>query len=115
MLVPWRGRVEPFISLPGRAVLPPLPEITNVHLEWVNYTSSNCPAAVLTEQALEDMLVTLQTAGQAWAIVPRRLTVSPQVKKLIDTDPVIRRAAEMAIRGEYLPEELGLYDQTWRS
>jgi hypothetical protein len=48
------------------------------------------------------------------AIMPRQLIVSPQIKKLIDTDPVIRRAAEMALNGEYLPEELGLYDTTRR-
>jgi hypothetical protein len=101
VLVPWRGQVEPIISLPPR----------HICSAWCNMH----PAA-LTQQSLEEMLASIQRSQlRSLAIMPRQLIVSPRVKQLIDTDPVIRRAAEMALRGEYLPEELGLDDQTRRS
>ena len=31
------------------------------------------------------------------ALVPPRLIVSPQIKHLIDTDPIVRQAAEIAL------------------
>jgi hypothetical protein len=115
VLVPWRGTVEPVISLPPRSKLFVWPNGT--YWNTTNSNFSNAAAASLTQESLEEMLVNLKKAGE-WSrltIVPRQLIVSPKIKKLIDTDPVIRRAAEMALNGEYLPEELGLYDTTRRS
>lgn len=100
VLVPWRGLREPLISLPPRRHYCWLwPNGTYWHTTNSNF--SNEAVASLNQQSLEEMLVNIRKSveGSRLTIVPRQLIVSPQVKQLIDTDPVVRRAAEMALRG----------------
>lgn len=90
-LVPWRGTVEPVVILPPRATY------TGMQATGWQFTNLSRPFC-LTQESLEDMLddVSRSIRGPI-VLVPSRLIISPQVKRLIDTDPIVRRAAELVL------------------
>jgi|ERR1700761_12583 len=97
-LVPWRGVIEPFISLPPRrdfsryfagldAWFPPGP-----------FSNRLATPVDLTEASLTEFLGKIHRSMlMSAALVTPQWIVSPQVKHLIDTDPVIRHAAELTL------------------
>jgi len=83
-LVPWRGLIEPLISLPLR------PNRPNRYNEiWVTSVD-------LTEASLEEMLRQVSKSLQVVSVRPTQLIVRPEVRHLIDTDPYVRLAARLA-------------------
>jgi hypothetical protein len=107
VLVPWRGTVEPVIFLPPRAKIP-MGDFNTAILRYKAYENfSNVAGPPLTEKSLEEMLETIRLNYRPpYHIEHPRLIFSPEIKHLIDTDPVINRAARMALNDEYLPEEV---------
>lgn len=87
-LVPWRGLSEPTIFLPPRSRV----------FTWPggHYWCNLHPAA-LTQGSLESLLQQIRDSVKYVSIQPAKLIVSPQIKRLIDTDPVVRHAAELAL------------------
>ena len=80
-LVPWRGLIAPLIVLPTRHVCSPWCNLHPVPLDFSE----------------ESLRATWQKINNGpWVLRPTQLIVSPQVKHLIDTDPVIREAARLA-------------------
>jgi hypothetical protein len=97
-LVPWRGNVEPLISLPPRTDLSRYFAGPDTWFPLWNFSNSLSPESYITQQSLEEMLETIWTnTAKRMNLRPTQLIVSPQVKHLIDTDPVVHRTAEMAL------------------
>jgi hypothetical protein len=93
-LVPWRGLIEPLISLPPRPKVWVWPNGT-YYAESGTFSNRLYPEAEITQASLERMLEQLRHLPVV-AIRPTQLIVSPQIKHLIDTDPNVRLAARLA-------------------
>ena len=92
-LVPWRGNVEPLISLPPRSSL-----LYGLGAPTWDFSNRLTPSSVLSARMVEEMLTDIRKSiYHPVALVPPRLIVSPQIKHLIDTDPIVRQAAEIAL------------------
>lgn len=92
-LVPWRGSIEPRIFLPAYE--------EDVYLYGLGsggtFTNHLGAQATLTQESLEEMLARIRQYTHSVVLYPTQMIVSPQVKHLIDTDPVIRHAAELVL------------------
>lgn len=99
VLVPWRGLSAPLI------LLPPPPRVDLSHYfkgpYWFPpdpFSNRLSASSVLYENAVEELLTSLDKSMRAsLGLMPPQLIVSPRVKQLIDTDPVVRRAAEITL------------------
>lgn len=102
-LVPWRGSIEPLISLPPRSrneLWFYQKYFTSPYAWYIktdSFSNRSVSESVLTQESLEAMLIRMRLYTHRVVVCPTQLIVSPQIKHLIDTDPVIRHAAEMAL------------------
>jgi hypothetical protein len=94
-LVPWRGLIEPLISLPPRSKVFFWPN-GSYYCESGTFSNQLTANATLTQESLEEMLNRMRIYMHRVALYPTQLIVSPQVKHLIDTDPNVRLAARLA-------------------
>lgn len=90
--MPWRGLIEPLISLPPRV------------FAYCLCTSPLCnrlhQSSVLTQASLEEMLENMSFVDRTIAVRPTLLIVSPQIRHLIDTNHAVREAARLVgVRG----------------
>lgn len=106
-LVPWRGLSEPRIFLPtrkadlSRYLSGPYWFPTDGRSYWApadsRFSNRLRPEHDLTQTSLEGILEQLRDSFNYGHIQPTHLIVSPPIKHLIDTDPAVRHAAELAL------------------
>lgn len=87
-LVPWRGLIDPLISLPPRSKLFVWP---NGHYWDASFSNRLTIEAQLTEASLTEMLESLRSVNNPWYIRPTQLIVPPHIKQQIDMDPELQK------------------------